>query len=102
MNVGIFPCSVEHLENLIEGTDAFLKAYGFQVVNGYMPFKGALQYILNQMQGSQVRHPWLPYQFLFRPDQTLVGFGGFKLVPDSKRTVEVGDCWSNRFREGWW
>lgn len=90
MNVEIVPCSVKHLEKLIESTDAFLKAYGIQVIDGYMPFEGALQYILNQMQGSQIWHPWLPYLFLFRPDQALVGLGGFKSVPNSRRTVEIG------------
>ena len=43
MDVGIVPCSVEHLEKLIESADAFLNAYGLQVVDGYMPFAGALQ-----------------------------------------------------------
>ncbi|NJM76642.1 MAG: GNAT family N-acetyltransferase [Acaryochloridaceae cyanobacterium RU_4_10] len=90
MDIKIVPCSVEHLEKLIEGTDAFLKAYGLQAIDGYMPFDGALQYILNQMKGSQIWHPWLPYLFVFYPDQSLVGLGGFKSVPDSKRTVEIG------------
>jgi len=90
MNIEIGPCSVEHLEKLIEDSDAFLEAYELRVIDGYMPFAGALQYILNQMQGSQIWHPWLPYQFLFRPDQALVGLGGFKSVPDSNRTVEIG------------
>ena len=90
MDVEIVPCSVERLEKLIEGENAFLKAYGLEAVDGYMPFEGALQYTLNQMKGSQIWHPWLSYLFLFRPDQALVGFGGFKSVPDSKRTVEIG------------
>ncbi|MBD3881731.1 GNAT family N-acetyltransferase [Phormidium tenue FACHB-886] len=90
MAVEIIPCSIEHLEKLIEDADAFQKAYGFQVVDGYMPFEGALQYILTQMQDSQIWHPWLPYQFLFQPDRALVGLGGFKSAPDSQRTVEIG------------
>ena len=90
MDVEIVPCSVGHLEMLIEGADAFLNAYGIQVVDGYMPFGGALQYILKKMQGSQLWHPWLPYLFLVRSDQALVGFGGFKSIPDSKRMVEIG------------
>jgi RimJ/RimL family protein N-acetyltransferase len=90
MNVEIVPCSVEHLEYLIEDVDAFQQAYGLQVVDRYMPFEGALQHILNQLQTSQIWHPWLPYLFLFHPDQTLVGFGGFKSVPDSRRMVEIG------------
>lgn len=90
MSVEIAPCSIGHLENLIIGADTFQKTYDTKVIEGYMPFAGALEYILSQMRDSKIWHPWLPYMFLFRPDQALVGFGGFKLVPDSNRTVEIG------------
>ncbi|NJL55854.1 GNAT family N-acetyltransferase [bacterium] len=90
MDIEIVPCSVEHLEKLIEGADAFLKAYQLRVIDGYMPFGGALQYILKEMQSSQLWHPWLPYLFLVWSDQALVGLGGFKSVPDARRTVEIG------------
>jgi [ribosomal protein S5]-alanine N-acetyltransferase len=89
-DIEIVPCSIEHLEKLIEGADAFLQAYGFQAIDGYMPFEGALQYILNEMKGAQLWHPWLPYLFLFPPDKALVGLGGFKAVPDAQRRVEIG------------
>jgi [ribosomal protein S5]-alanine N-acetyltransferase len=98
MNVELVPCSIEHLEKLIENTDSFLKAYGLRVVDGYMPFAGALQSILNQLQTSQIWHPWLPYLFLFRPDQALVGFGGFKSVPDSRHQVEIGYSVAPRYQ----
>lgn len=90
MEIEIVPCSVDHLEKLIEGKDAFLNAYKLQVIDDYLPFEGALQYSLNQIKGSQIWHPWLPYLFVFRPDQALVGFGGFKSIPNPDRTVEIG------------
>lgn len=90
MNVEIVPCSTGHLERLIEGADAFQQAYGLQPSDGYMPFNGALEYILNQMQTSQLGHPWLPYLFVFRPERAVVGLGGFKSVPDDRRTIEIG------------
>jgi len=90
MDVEIVPCSSTHLEKLIQGADAFLSAYGLHVIDGYLPFEGALEYILNMMLASQISHPWLPYLFLFRPDQAVVGLGGFKTVPDPDRTVEIG------------
>lgn len=90
MDLEIVPCSVGRLEKLIEGADAFQAAYGFRVVDGYLPFEGALQYSLNMMQASQIWHPWLPYMLLFHPDQALVGLGGFKSVPDPQRIVEIG------------
>jgi [ribosomal protein S5]-alanine N-acetyltransferase len=60
MNIEIVPCSAKQLERLIEGADAFQQAYGLQPIpqgggfanDGYMPFHGALKYILNQMQSS--------------------------------------------------
>ncbi|MCP2729277.1 hypothetical protein [Limnofasciculus baicalensis] len=56
MDIEIVPCSVGHLEKLIEGADAFLNAYGLQVVDGYMPFGGALQYseLRTQVDGYKV------------------------------------------------
>ncbi|MFN8439228.1 MAG: GNAT family N-acetyltransferase [Caldilineaceae bacterium] len=98
MDIEIVPCSVERLEKLMEGTDAFLKSYGLQVVDGYMPFEGALEYMLGQMKASQLWHPWLPYLFVYRPDQALVGLGGFKSIPDAKRTVEIGYSVAPRYQ----
>ncbi|WP_310485800.1 hypothetical protein [Chamaesiphon sp. VAR_48_metabat_403] len=68
MDIEIVPCSAGHLEKLIEGADAFQQAYGLEPSDGYMPFQGALEYILNQIQSSQLWHPWLPYLFVFHPD----------------------------------
>jgi [ribosomal protein S5]-alanine N-acetyltransferase len=90
MDLEIVPCAVEHLEKLIEGADAFKKAYGLQAIDGYMPFQGALDALLNQMQSSQLRQPWLPYLLVFRPDRAVVGLGGFKSVPDARREIEIG------------
>ncbi|AFZ34744.1 GCN5-related N-acetyltransferase [Stanieria cyanosphaera PCC 7437] len=90
MAVEIVPCSLEHIKLLIEDADDFSRVYGFRVIEGYLPFEGALQYSLDRLQTAQIWHPWLPYLFLFRPERALVGLGGFKSVPDSQRTVEIG------------
>ncbi|WNN88270.1 hypothetical protein [Gloeocapsopsis dulcis] len=52
MDREIVPCSVERIEKLIKGADAFQAAYGFQVVDRYLLFEGVLQYSLNTMQAS--------------------------------------------------
>jgi [ribosomal protein S5]-alanine N-acetyltransferase len=90
MEVKLVPGSIEHFEALIQGADAFLKAYRLQVADGYMPFAGALQMILNQMKAAQLWHPWLPYLFLLPSDQALIGLGGFKFPPNVQRYVEIG------------
>lgn len=63
MNIEIMPCTVEHIEKLIEGADAFAEAYELQVVDGYLPVEaeGILQYNLNEMQAGRIWHPWLSY-----------------------------------------
>ncbi|MBW4690790.1 MAG: GNAT family N-acetyltransferase [Lyngbya sp. HA4199-MV5] len=90
MDVELTPCSIEQLKTLIEGTDVFQATYGFRVADGYLPFEGALQYSLEAMQEKEIWHPWLPYLFLLRSEQMIVGLGGFKSVPDAQRTVEIG------------
>lgn len=90
MDVELVPCSVKHIQKLIEGAEAFQATYGLHLVEGYLPFEGVLQYTLNVMQTSQIWYPWLPYLLILRPEQAVVGIGGFKSVPDSKRTVEIG------------
>jgi [ribosomal protein S5]-alanine N-acetyltransferase len=82
-----------------------LDGYCIRSIDGYLPFDGALEYILNQMHSSQLWHPWLPYLFVFRPDflrnavpkaglrqreRAVVGLGGFKSVPDAHRLIEIG------------
>lgn len=98
MEVEIVPCSLEHIEKLIEGAEAFQAAYGLQVIDEYLPFPGALEYTLDLIQAAQIWHPWLPYLFLFRPDQAVVGLGGFKAVPGPDRTVEIGYSVAPRYQ----
>lgn len=92
VNVAITPCSQEYLEKLMEGADAFKQAYGVAVIDGYLPleFIGILQHSQSQMQSGQIWHPWLCYLFFLRCERAFVGFGGFKSVPDDRRTVEIG------------
>lgn len=98
MDIEIIPCSLDHLEKLIEGDDAFSNDYGFQVAEGYLPFKKVLEYSLSEMQSARIWQPWLPYLLLFDPEQTLVGLGGFKSVPDFDRSVEIGYSVAPRYQ----
>lgn len=98
MNIRIIPCSLEHMEKLIEGEEAFLATYGLHVIDGYLPFAEALQYTLKMMQASQIWHPWLAYLFVFEPDRALVGLGGFKSVPSLERTIEIGYSIAPRYQ----
>lgn len=99
MDVEIIPCSIEQLEKLMAGNAAFVDAYGLQVADEYLPkeFIAVLQHSLNEMQASHIWYPWLCYLFVFRPEQTVVGFGGFKSVPDDNR-IEIGYSVAPRYQ----
>lgn len=90
MDIEIVPCSMQHLEKLIEGADAFQETFGLRVAERYLPFAGALEYSLNEMRTSRIWHPWLPYLFVLKSDRAVVGLGGFKSPPDESRSVEIG------------
>jgi [ribosomal protein S5]-alanine N-acetyltransferase len=90
MDLEIVPCSVEHLEKLIEGAEAFQTAFGLQAIEGHMPVAGALEFMLDQIHAWQLKHPWLPYLVIFYPDRAVVGMCGFKSLPDSHRAIEIG------------
>jgi RimJ/RimL family protein N-acetyltransferase len=88
--VEIIPCTCEQIETLITAPDTFLTIHGFRVLEGYLPFAGALEHSLNSLRSGQIWHPWLPYLIVCQPEQALVGFGGFKSAPTPDRTVEIG------------
>ncbi len=92
INVKIVPCTLKHLEKLIEGENAFTEAYKLQLADEYLPleFRGILQHTQSEMQSSQIWHPWLCYLFILNSESAIVGFGGFKSVPDNNRAVEIG------------
>ncbi|AKG24219.1 GNAT family N-acetyltransferase [Calothrix sp. 336/3] len=88
--ITIIPCSVEHLESLIAGDDKFFTAFGWRVVDGYLPFPEALAYSLKMLQSSRIWYPWLPYLILNSENSSVIGLVGFKDVPDAEATVEIG------------
>jgi len=55
MDVEIIPCSVEHLEQLIEGADIFSDAYGLEVIDGYIAIIDLVRY------RSEGELPYRPY-----------------------------------------
>lgn len=85
----LLPCTIAHLEALLAGNSTFEATYGLEVIEGYLPFKGALAFMLELLQTGKMYHPWLPYLFVLPASRHLIGFGGFKSPPVEQR-VEIG------------
>lgn len=86
----LLPCTIAHLEKLIEGATAFEAAYGLRVIEGYLEFDGALEYALQILQDQTIPTEWFSYLFIHRADQAVIGFGGYKGQPDAEGSVEIG------------
>jgi [ribosomal protein S5]-alanine N-acetyltransferase len=82
--------SVQQLEALIEGAEAFENAFGMKVIEGYLEFPEALPYSLKQLQTGGMAEPWASYLFIHTADNALIGIGGYKGGPDANSMVEIG------------
>lgn len=83
-------CTIPQLERLIEGSDAFETTYGLRVMEGYITFEGALEYLLANTDAESPLTVWGSYLFIHRIDHAVIGFGGFKGAPDAEGMVEIG------------
>jgi [ribosomal protein S5]-alanine N-acetyltransferase len=89
-NLSLIPCTIPHLEKLLEGNEAFEVAYDLRVIEGYIEFDGVLEYTLDILKAGKVSSEWASYFFIHRDDKALIGLGGYKGQPDENGSVEIG------------
>jgi RimJ/RimL family protein N-acetyltransferase len=89
-NLNLIPCTIPHLEKLLEGAEAFEAAFGLRVIEGYIEFDGVLEYTLDILKSGKVSSEWSSYFFIHRADKALIGLGGYKGAPDENGSVEIG------------
>jgi [ribosomal protein S5]-alanine N-acetyltransferase len=80
--------TVEHFDAAIEGEEALAKALGHDVAPGWASFAEALPHAREGVAAAP-DNKWGPRFFLSGEQPQLVGWGGFKGVPEDG-TVEIG------------
>jgi [ribosomal protein S5]-alanine N-acetyltransferase len=88
-NLNLEVCKIPHLEALLAGEAAFKEQFQLQVIDGYIEFPGALEWMLKQLQAG-ADPAWGSYLIIHRADRALIGLGGFKGAPDEEGMVEIG------------
>lgn len=83
------PCAIAHVEALIEGPQAFEKAFGLRVIDGYLEFPEALVFTWEQLQAVATPE-WGSHLFIHTTDKALIGLGGYVAAPDENGQVEIG------------
>lgn len=93
----IIPATIEHLERLIEGDNAFYAAFGWHVAETYNEFPEALVFSLNHLKARQVEPRWWAQLFIHTENAELVGLGGYKGAPVDG-VVEFGYSIAPKYR----
>lgn len=83
------PCSVQHLEELLEGASAFKGAFGIEVVDGYIESPSAIQYSVEKLRSGLVQKELWAHIILHKTDNSLIGIGGYKGAPDYQGLLKL-------------
>jgi ribosomal-protein-alanine N-acetyltransferase len=84
----IEPVTLEHVEALIAGDDAFTARFGMPVAPGYLDFPEALSRTRDELVNGMPSE-WFSHLIIDADTNTLVGFGGYK-GPPTDGEVEIG------------
>ncbi len=89
-HLALIPCTVAHLEKLLEGGTAFEDSFGYKIIAGYNEFPGAVEFSLEQLRNGVVPAEWWSHLFIHMADRALIGIGGYTGAPDDSGQVEIG------------
>jgi [ribosomal protein S5]-alanine N-acetyltransferase len=88
IEIAVIPCTVAHIDALVEGDDAFEARFGWRVVPGYLDFPEVLG-PSRQTLVDGGDPAWHSQLFVDPTAGELIGFGGFK-GPPRDGEVEIG------------
>ena len=82
------PLTLDRAEALLEGNDAFTRAFGLPVADGYLQFPEALPATVRALRDG-MDPDWFSYLIIDPTTTTIVGLGGFT-GPPADGSVEIG------------
>jgi len=86
----ITPCTISHLETLLEGDATVQTAFGLKISPGYLEFPGAVEYSLRLLESGVSEDEWSsPCMIIHTHDNTLIGLGGYKGTANEEGIVEI-------------
>lgn len=89
----LLPCELHHFEAILNDQQKLASILHVKLVDGWLGFDAAQEAMQPSYQHLQ-SHPeilgWWTYLFVHKPDQTLIGLGGFKGPVNDDGMVELG------------
>jgi RimJ/RimL family protein N-acetyltransferase len=87
----LLPCSTNILDKILEGDDALAAYLNILVpLNWTRVWPDMIQFAKNLIEQNPNNRRWLMYLFIHQGSRALVGAGGFKGMPDTDGSAEVG------------
>jgi ribosomal-protein-alanine N-acetyltransferase len=84
-------CSLEFLEQIIEGNDAVSNFLNVKVADRWSEFGiEPFRYSLEKIKAHEQDAKWWTYLAILKEENILIGNGGFKGPPDQNGQVEIG------------
>lgn len=87
----LIPCDIEILESAIQGNEILEQKLNVSVQKNWTEFGvEALRFSLDRLAESEEEKNWWTYFPIHKPDNKLIGSGGYKGKPTADGTVELG------------
>jgi len=89
----LFPCELQHFEAILDDQQKLSSLLNVKLAADWLGFDAAQEAMQPSYQHLK-SHPeilgWWTYLFVHKPDQTLIGLGGFKGLVNEEGMVELG------------
>lgn len=86
----LIACNKLHLETLLKGEKFLAELLDVKLADGWLTFPEAPVNSLKRLEENSQNLRWGMHLFVHKADNTLVGTGGYKGVPDDAGMVEIG------------
>ena len=87
----LIPCNPDILKSAIQGDEDLAKFLQVTVQEAWTEFgTGPLQYSFDKLTKSEEEKGWWSYFPIYKPENKLIGSGGYKGKPTTEGVVEIG------------
>jgi len=86
----IIPCDMAHIEALEQSEQALADLLRVKIGEGWLHFPEVIAYVRKTLEKDPEAGSWGMQFFIHKPDNTLIGTGGYKGAADAEGMVELG------------
>lgn len=88
--LNLLPCDLQLWEAILAGDATLSRVIGANVPKKWSENRDAFPYFIKMIKGDPSLERWGAHLIVFRPDNLLIGTGGFKGGPTPEGSVEIG------------